>query len=44
VDRYHIVLAAVTAQIRVGKVPAQMAAQVIERYGIEVANEAPWTQ
>ncbi|MFJ3525908.1 alpha-ketoglutarate dehydrogenase [Pseudomonas sp. NPDC090203] len=44
VDRYHIVLAAVTAQIRVGKVPAQMAAQVIERYGIEVADEAPWTQ
>ncbi|MDD1966038.1 alpha-ketoglutarate dehydrogenase [Pseudomonas putida] len=44
VDRYHIVLAAVTAQIRVGKVPAQMAAQVIERYGIEVADEAPWAQ
>lgn len=44
VDRHHIVLAAVTAQVREGKVPAQMAAQVIERYGIEVANEAPWAQ
>jgi len=43
VDRHHIVLAAVTAQVNEGKVPAQMAAQVIERYGIEVEDEAPWT-
>jgi pyruvate dehydrogenase E1 component len=42
VDRYHIVLAAVTALVSEGKVAAEVAAQVIERYGIEVESEASW--
>ncbi|MFJ3486355.1 alpha-ketoglutarate dehydrogenase [Pseudomonas sp. NPDC090202] len=42
VDRYHIVLAAVTTLIEQGRVPAEVAAQVIERYGIEVDSAEPW--
>jgi len=42
VDRYHIVLAAVTALINEGSVAVEIAGQVIERYGIEVEDEAPW--
>ncbi|MFK3799949.1 alpha-ketoglutarate dehydrogenase [Pseudomonas sp. NPDC088444] len=42
VDRYHIVLAAVTALVRQGFVDAGLAARVIERYGIEVDAEASW--
>jgi len=42
VDRYHIVLAAVTALVGEGKVSADVAAQVIERYGIDVGSEPSW--
>jgi pyruvate dehydrogenase E1 component len=44
VDRYHIVLAAVTALVREGKLSANVAAQVIERYGIEVDNDPSWSR
>lgn len=43
VDRYHIVLAAVTALVGEGKLGAEVAAQVIDRYGIEVENDASWS-
>ncbi|WP_341962005.1 alpha-ketoglutarate dehydrogenase [Pseudomonas sp. RC10] len=43
VDRYHIVLAAVTALVGEGKLVAEVAAQVIDRYGIEVENDASWS-
>jgi pyruvate dehydrogenase E1 component len=42
VDRHHIVLAAVTALEKEGELPTGVAAQVIERYGIEVSADAPW--
>ncbi len=42
VDRHHIVLGAITALIREGKVTAELAAQVIERYGIDVQSTASW--
>jgi pyruvate dehydrogenase E1 component len=43
VDRHHIVLGAVTALIAEGKVAAEVAVQVIERYGIDVEVPASWT-
>ncbi|WP_062387088.1 alpha-ketoglutarate dehydrogenase [Pseudomonas abietaniphila] len=43
VDRYHIVLAAVTALVGEGTLVADVAAQVIEKYGIEADSEASWT-
>jgi pyruvate dehydrogenase E1 component len=43
VDRYHIVLGALTAMIRQGTLTADVAAQAIERYRIEVDGHAPWT-
>ncbi|WP_346832726.1 alpha-ketoglutarate dehydrogenase [Pseudomonas abietaniphila] len=43
VDRYHIVLAAVTALVEEGTLAADVAAQVIEKYGIEADSEASWT-
>jgi pyruvate dehydrogenase E1 component len=43
VDRYHIVLAAVTALVGEGTLATDVAAQVIEKYGIEADSEASWT-
>nr|WP_296182419.1 alpha-ketoglutarate dehydrogenase [Pseudomonas sp. UBA1879] len=42
VDRYHIVLAALTALVGEGTVAPELAALAIERYGIEVENDASW--
>lgn len=42
VDRHHIVLGAITALIREGQVTAELAVQVIERYGIDVESTASW--
>ncbi|MDB5981878.1 MAG: Pyruvate dehydrogenase component [Pseudomonas sp.] len=42
VDRYHIVLGALTALIRKGGLEPEVAAQAIERYGIEVDGSASW--
>nr|WP_314580766.1 alpha-ketoglutarate dehydrogenase [uncultured Pseudomonas sp.] len=44
VDRYHIVLAAVTALMEQGELGAEVAAQVIDRYEIDVSREASWHQ
>jgi pyruvate dehydrogenase E1 component len=44
IDRFHIVLAAITALMGEGAVSADLAAQVIERYGIEVDSGEPWAR
>jgi len=43
IDRHHIVLAAVTALVGEGTLATEVAARVIEKYGIEVDSEASWT-
>ena len=42
IDRHHVVLAALSALERQAAVEATVCAQAIERYGIVVADEAPW--
>ena len=42
VDRFHIVLAALTALADSGQIPRQHCATAIERYGIKPVDEAPW--
>ena len=42
VDRHHVVLAALSALVREGRLDASLCAEAIERYGIAVAEEAPW--
>ncbi|WP_438867252.1 alpha-ketoglutarate dehydrogenase [Pseudomonas sp. L1(2025)] len=42
VDRYHIVLAALTALVEQGSVPREVCQQAIERYGVQVAREPSW--
>ncbi|SEJ21508.1 alpha-ketoglutarate dehydrogenase [Pseudomonas sp. NFR16] len=44
IDRFHIVLAAITALMGEGAVSVDLAAQVIERYGIEVDSGEPWAR
>jgi pyruvate dehydrogenase E1 component len=44
VDRYHIVLAAVTALMEQGELAAEVAARVIDHYEIDVSREASWHQ
>ena len=43
VDRHHVVLAALTALARVGKVPREACAEAIVRYDIDGDAPAPWT-
>ncbi len=42
VDRFHIVLAALTALADSGQISRQHCATAIERYGIKPVDEAPW--
>ncbi|HEY4065282.1 MAG TPA: alpha-ketoglutarate dehydrogenase, partial [Burkholderiaceae bacterium] len=42
VDRHHVVLAALAALARRGEIDAALCAQAIARYGIQIADEAPW--
>jgi pyruvate dehydrogenase E1 component len=44
VDRYSIVLAVLSALAQLGRVPATLASQAIERYGIDTRSPAPWTR
>jgi pyruvate dehydrogenase E1 component len=43
VDRHQVVLAALDGLVRDGKLPRQVLAQAIERYGLDVDRPAPWT-
>jgi pyruvate dehydrogenase E1 component len=43
VDRHHIVLAALDALARDGKLPRATLAKAIERYGIDAGRSDPWT-
>ncbi len=43
VDRYHVVVAALTALGRDGAVPAGRAAEALARYGISPSTPDPWT-
>jgi pyruvate dehydrogenase complex dehydrogenase (E1) component len=42
VDRHHVVLAALSALARHGAIASTRCAQAIDRYGIAVAEVAPW--
>ncbi|MDU8502137.1 alpha-ketoglutarate dehydrogenase [Pseudomonas syringae] len=42
IDRFHIVLGALTALVKQGAVKPEVCAQAIERYNIPVPQEAPW--
>jgi pyruvate dehydrogenase E1 component len=42
VDRHSIVLAALSALAQLGELPRELAAQAIERYGIDTEAAAPW--
>ncbi|MFO2466346.1 alpha-ketoglutarate dehydrogenase [Pseudomonas sp. 15FMM2] len=44
VDRYHIVLAALTALVAQGSLDRQVCEQAIERYGLQRERAASWTQ
>jgi pyruvate dehydrogenase E1 component len=43
VDRHQVVLAALDGLVRDGKLPRQVLAEAIERYGLDVDRPAPWT-
>ncbi|NWD01638.1 alpha-ketoglutarate dehydrogenase [Pseudomonas sp. P7779] len=43
VDRYHIVLAALTALVEQGSLDRQVCQQAIERYGVQTDREPSWT-
>ncbi|MFC6299684.1 alpha-ketoglutarate dehydrogenase [Pseudomonas sp. CCM 7893] len=43
VDRYHIVLAALTALVEQGALDRQVCQQAIERYGVDTERGASWT-
>ncbi|NWB58127.1 MULTISPECIES: alpha-ketoglutarate dehydrogenase [unclassified Pseudomonas] len=43
VDRYHIVLAALTALVEQGSLDRQICQQAIERYGVQTDREPSWT-
>jgi pyruvate dehydrogenase E1 component len=42
VDRHHVVLAALAALAREGQIDAGTCANAIQRYAIQVVDEAPW--
>ncbi|WP_295679631.1 alpha-ketoglutarate dehydrogenase [uncultured Nevskia sp.] len=44
VDRHGVVLAALDALVRDGKIKASLLAEAIARYGIEADSSAPWTR
>ncbi|WP_395599895.1 alpha-ketoglutarate dehydrogenase [Pseudomonas sp. B19125] len=43
VDRYHIVLAALTALVEQGRLEPEVCQQAIERYGVQAEREPSWT-
>ncbi|QJI37530.1 alpha-ketoglutarate dehydrogenase [Pseudomonas sp. ADAK13] len=43
VDRYHLVLAALTALVEQGSLDRQVCQQAIERYGVQTDREPSWT-
>ncbi|NVZ85504.1 alpha-ketoglutarate dehydrogenase [Pseudomonas yamanorum] len=43
VDRYHIVLAALTALVEQGSLDRQVCQEAIERYGLQTDREPSWT-
>jgi pyruvate dehydrogenase E1 component len=43
VDRWSIVLTALASLAQLGKVPATLAVEALERYGIDPSTRAPWT-
>ena len=44
VDRQQIVLAALDGLVRDGRLPRQVLAEAVERYGLDVDRPAPWTR
>ncbi|MDI3356291.1 alpha-ketoglutarate dehydrogenase [Pseudomonas sp. UYIF39] len=44
VDRHQVVLAALDGLVRDGKLPRQVLAEAIERYGLDGNRPAPWTR
>jgi pyruvate dehydrogenase E1 component len=44
VDRQQIVLAALDGLVRDGRLPRQVLAEAVERYGLGVDRPAPWTR
>jgi len=44
VDRHSIVVAALDALARLGRVTTQTVAQAIQRYGVDTQSAAPWTR
>ncbi|WP_407732904.1 alpha-ketoglutarate dehydrogenase [Pseudomonas citronellolis] len=44
VDRYQVVLAALDGLVRDGRLPRQVLAEAIERYGLEGDRPAPWAR
>ncbi|MBK5437346.1 alpha-ketoglutarate dehydrogenase [Pseudomonas sp. TH32] len=43
VDRYHVVLAALTALVEQGSLDRQVCQEAIERYGVQTDREPSWT-
>lgn len=42
VDRYHIVLAALTALVEQGGLQRQVCQEAIEKYGLQAERDMPW--
>jgi pyruvate dehydrogenase E1 component len=42
VDRFHIVLSALTSLVKQGLLSPEVCSQAIQKYGIDKAPHAPW--